>query len=123
MAPHVVRYYTRIGLLSPKRNRNNGYKLFAQSDVARLRFIRKAKMFGYTLAEIAEILNHASHGESPCPMVRSIIEKRIDENRKKLDELIELQKRMECALSDWRGRPDRLPDGDMVCHLIESVVY
>jgi len=122
VAPHVVRYYARIGLLLPKRDSNNGYKLFAQSDVARLRFIRKAKRLGYTLGEIAKILNHASHGESPCPMVRDIIGKRIDENRRKLDELLELQNRMEHALSDWGERPDQLPDGDRVCHLIESVV-
>jgi len=122
VAPHVVRYYARIGLLSPRRDSNNGYKLFAQRDVARLRFIRKAKLLGYTLGEIAQILNHASHGESPCPLVRDIIERRINENRQKLDEMMELQKRMEYALSDWRERPDRLPDGDTVCHLIESVV-
>lgn len=44
VAPHVVRYYTRIGLLSPKRDSKNGYKLFAENDVARLRFICKAKL-------------------------------------------------------------------------------
>lgn len=122
VAPHVVRYYARIGLLSPRRDGNNGYKLFAQRDVARLRFIRKAKLLGYALGEIAKILDHANHGESPCALVRDIIEKRIDENRQKLDELLELQQRMEHALCDWRERPDRLPDGDMICHLIESVV-
>lgn len=122
VAPHVVRYYARIGLLSPARDSNNGYKLFAEGDVARLRFIRKAKLLGYTLGEIAKIFNHASHGESPCPMVRDIIEKRIDENCRKLDELMKLQKRMEQALGDWRVQPDRLPDGDRVCHLIESLV-
>lgn len=120
VAPHVVRYYARIGLLSPGRNHQNNYKLFSRQDIARLNFIRKAKLLGYTLGEIAQILNHAGHGESPCPMVRNIIEKRITENRQKLDELIKLQKRMERALDDWRERPDRLPDGDMVCHLIES---
>ena len=121
VAPHVVRYYARIGLLSPERNSQNGYKLFAQGDVVRLRFIRKAKLLGYTLGEIADILNHAHQGESPCPIVRDIIARRIDENRRKIGELVDLQRRMEKALCDWQEKPDRLPDGDMVCHLIESV--
>lgn len=55
-------------------------------------------------------------------MVREIIERRIDENRQKLTELMELQWRIEHALSDWRERPDRLLDGERVCHLIESVL-
>ena len=120
--PHVVRYYTRIGLLSPSRDSHNGYKLFSREDVGRLRFIRKAKLLGYTLNEIARIIDHAGHGESPCPIVRDIIERRIWENRKKLDELLALQNRMEQALDDWRRRPDKLPDGDMLCHLIESFI-
>lgn len=119
--PHVVRYYTRIGLLSPARDSHNGYKLFSSGDVARLRFIRKAKLLGYTLGEIAKIIDHASHGDSPCPIVRDIIDKRIDENRKKIAELMELQQRMEQARDKWRERPDRLPDGNTVCYLIESL--
>lgn len=120
--PHVVRYYTRIGLLSPKRNSNNGYKLFSLGDVRRVRFIRKAKLLGYTLGEIAKIIDHASQGESPCPVVREIIEKRITENRHKLNELMALQNRMEQALEDWQDQPDKLPDGDMICHLIETAI-
>jgi len=117
----VVRYYTRIGLLSPKRSETNGYKLYEQSDLIRLRFIRYAKDLGFSLNEITEILNHAHHSESPCPMVRDTLAKRIKENRRKLDELVQLQTRMEAALIQWDHMPDKLPDGNSVCHLIESI--
>ncbi len=45
---------------------------------------------------------------------------RIDENRRKLQELMQLQERMEHALEQWRTMPDGVPDGHSVCHLIES---
>lgn len=118
--PHVVRYYARIGLLRPARDPDNGYRRFDNEDLLRLRFIRQARSLGFTLAEIGGILAEADHGTSPCPRVREIIERRIDENRRHIDELLRLQQRMEAALAHWDAMPDGLPDGHSVCHLIES---
>ena len=117
---HVVRYYSRIGLLKPARNPRNGYKQYKDSDVSRLRFIRQAKTLGYTLVEIAGILRESGRGKSPCPMVRDIIGNRIEENRLRLRELAALQRRMERALARWSTLPDGVPDGETVCYLIES---
>lgn len=122
VSPETIRYYLRIGLLNPKRNGKNGYNQFQPKEIGRVRFIRKAKALGYTLKEISEIVSHANDGNSPCPLVRTIIERRIEENRKKLNELTKLQSRMEQAASDWSKRPDKKPDGDSICHLIESFI-
>lgn len=115
---HVVRYYTRIGLLRPTRNPANGYQLFAEAHLKRLRFILQAKALGYTLREIGAIIQEAGRGKSPCPRVREIIERRIADNRQQLKEMQSLQRRMERALHAWA----KMPDGHTVCHLIESVV-
>ena len=120
---HVVRYYTRIGLLKPSRSPRNGYKQYRDSDVSRLRFIRQAKSLGYTLGEITRIFHEASPRSSPCPMVRQIIAGRIEENRSRLNELAALQKRMEHALVEWSKLPDGKPDGESVCYLIESAAH
>jgi DNA-binding transcriptional MerR regulator len=118
--PHVVRYYTRIGLLEPVRDGNNGYKLFNQQDVARIRFVRQAKRLGCTLNEIRQIPRDANRGRSPCPRVRQIIQRHIEANRCRIEEAIALQKRMESAVKRWEAMPDGMPDGHTVCHLIES---
>ncbi len=120
VADHIVRYYTRIGLLKPSRSPHNRYKQYKDSDVSRLRFIRQAKSLGYTLGEIAKIFREVSRRNSPCPLVRQIIAARIKENRSKLNELAALQKRMERALGKWSKLPDRMPEGESVCYLIES---
>jgi len=116
----TVRYYTRIGLLKPSRDLRNGYKQYKQSDKDRLRFIASAKELGFTLAEIEEILDHAVHGDSPCPMVREIVEHRVVENREKLRQLEKLQKRLESALNMWKTLKNENPTGHSVCHLIET---
>lgn len=121
VAPHVVRYYTRIGLLHPASNLQNSYRAYEQLDVARLRFIRQAQSLGFTLKEIAQIFEESRRRKSPCPTVREIIQRRIKENSDELNKLMRLQTRMEKALIQWRKMPDGVPDGETVCHLIESV--
>lgn len=119
--PHAVRYYTRMGLLRPKRNPDNGYRLYKIAEISWLRFVRQAKSLGYTLKEIKEIMHDVDDNASPCPRVREILARRIVENRQHLEELMTLQIRMERALEQWEKMPDGVPDGHSVCHLIESV--
>lgn len=118
--PHVVRYYLRIGLIQPAGQRENGYRYFTPQDANRVRFIRTAKYLGFTLNEIKQITAHADMGESPCDDVRKIIQHRIEENRAKIQQMLKLQERMERTLEDWELMPNGVPDGNSVCHLIES---
>ena len=118
---HVVRYYVRIGLIQPAGQQENGYRLFTSQDATRLRFIRMAKHLGFTLNEIKQITRHADMSESPCDDVRKIIQHRIRENRTKIEEMVKMQARMEQALEQWNLMPNGIPDGNSVCHLIESI--
>ncbi len=120
VSAETIRHYTEIGLLQPKRDPVNGYKLFSQSDVNRVMFIRRAKHLGYTLNEIRQIFEECRKGNSPCPLTREIIERRIGENRRILEQARILQERMEQALAQWQTMPDSMPDGDSICQLIES---
>ncbi|WP_455223202.1 MerR family transcriptional regulator [Kaarinaea lacus] len=121
VTPDTIRHYVRIGLLNPARNQKNGYKLFNGQDKRRVQFICQAKHLGFSLKEIQDILHDAGNKHSPCPRVRNIIQQRIKENRKKLEELMALQTRMEDALKQWESMPDGVPNGQSVCHLIESI--
>ena len=118
--PHAVRYYTRMGLLTPTRNPENGYRQYKPSEVNWMRFIRQAKALGFTLHEIQEIMHDKEEGNSPCPRVRELLQHRIVENRLHLQELLELQDRMEAALLTWSKMPDSKSNSHSVCHLIES---
>ncbi len=118
--PHAVRYYTRMGLLVPTRNPENGYRLFKPDDVHWLCFIRQAKALGYTLQDIQKIMHDKAGGSAPCPRVRKILQHRIIDNRLHLQTLLALQERMEQALLQWATMPDGEPDGYSVCRLIES---
>jgi MerR family transcriptional regulator, Zn(II)-responsive regulator of zntA len=119
----TVRYYTRSGLLKPKQQSKNGYHNYSDNDLARLIFVRKARVLGFGLNEIAEILQMGEHGHSPCPRVREILDERLQDTRQKLKELKTLQLTMERAAKKWAEMPNGTPNGDAVCNLIEAIGY
>ena len=51
----MIRHYEAIGLVRPRRAAN-GYRTYAASDVAVLRFIRHARDFGFPLGEVRRLL-------------------------------------------------------------------
>lgn len=116
----TVRYYVRIGLLKPATNWSNGYKEYDEKDCHRLQFILRAKQLGFSLDDIKIIFVKAGKGKTPCPLVRQIIEKRLAETEKHFKEIGAMRKRMQLALKSWKEKPDMVPTGHMVCHLIES---
>jgi len=115
----TVRHYTRQGLLNPVRDPDNGYQLFDQRDLNRLRFIQRARTLGFSLKEIADILEHADQGDSPCPLVRDLLAARLPQIHARIRELQALAERMERAMRDWSQMPDGTPDGHSICRLIE----
>jgi len=119
---HVIRYYSRIGLLTPERNPDNGYKIFSEKDVERIQFIRKAQSIGFSLDEINQILGYDQQSESPCSMVRQGLRRHIKENQRQIDELIEKRGRMTGVLSIWDAMPDQDLDAKSICHLIDQVM-
>lgn len=52
----ALRFYERRGLLPPSGRRPSGYRLYSQTDLHRLDFIRQAKTLGLTLEAIRELL-------------------------------------------------------------------
>ena len=55
----TVRFYQRRGLLALPERRNSGYREYTEADQWRLAFIRRARLLGFTLGEIRELLGPA----------------------------------------------------------------
>ncbi len=56
-APH---HYDRLGLLKPSRHSRAGYRLYSESEVARLEQIVALKFIGLSLKQIKEVLSRKS---------------------------------------------------------------
>ena len=121
VAAHVVRYYTQRGLLRPARNSRNRYREYAESDLYRLQFVCRAKTVGFTLADIELILRDADRGLAPCAEVRRLVQLRAKENEQRLADAEELQRRIRQAVEAWEAIPDRPPDHQSLCRLIDAL--
>lgn len=118
----TLRHYLRVGLIAPDGRTASGYRTFSERSVARVRFIRGALALGFTLKDAAELVEVGQRGELPCPRARSLLDQRLAEQGRQLDEALRLHRRMQRAVDDWKKRPDGVPDGHSVCGLIEGFV-
>jgi MerR family mercuric resistance operon transcriptional regulator len=74
----TIRYYEREGLLPPPRLAS-GYRVFSDSAVRQVRFIKRAQELGFSLAEIRDLLSlRASAGAGAQDMRRRARAKIID---------------------------------------------
>jgi len=66
----TVRYYERRQLLTPSKRKPSGYRLYGEEAIRRLRFIKNAQALGFTLREIAELLNLRVTSTARCGHVQ-----------------------------------------------------
>lgn len=116
----TVRHYTDIALLRPARNPDNHYRQYSHDDLRRLNFALQARSLGFTLADISLLVEESESGASPCATTRQLIEQRLEDVNKRIEELHRLSRRMRNALHEWEVRPDCAGGDERICVLIAS---
>lgn len=123
-----IRYYERRGLLAPAGRSEAGYRLYTDEEVARLLFIKRAKLLGLTLGEIAELVTLAAEcnqGEV-MPRLEETIDEKLRETRQKLAELSAFQdsllyyRERAVSLKD-RAPSDWYPEDASFCGCLEAI--
>lgn len=104
----TVRYYADIGLVSPVKNNNTGYRDFSEDDVARLQFVSKARKFNFSIQECEELLSLYSDKNRSSREVKALTLEKISEINVKLLELKNLKKQLSFLADNCKGndRPD-----------------
>lgn len=77
----TIRYYQRIGLITEPVKPSQGYRTYPIETLQRIKFIKRAQQLGFSLAEVAELLQL---GEGNCADVRQ----RAEEKRAHIDQQI-----------------------------------
>ena len=52
----TIRFYEREGLLPAPPRRESGYRIYADADLRRVQFLRRAQELGFTLREASDLL-------------------------------------------------------------------
>jgi MerR family transcriptional regulator, thiopeptide resistance regulator len=100
----ALHHYDQLGLLKPLRNGRTGYRLYRDSDFARLEQIVVLKFLGIPLRDIGPLLKAPKSAN-----LRDILQKQrrvLWERRRRLDAAIVAVERAECSLGanepDWK---------------------
>ena len=83
----ALRFYQRKGLVPEPPRTANRYRRFPPETVRRLRFIQRAQAIGFSLAEIAELLELRVDPEADCEAVRERAAVRLREVEEKIHDL------------------------------------
>jgi len=89
----TLRYYEKQGLLTPVSRTQAGYREYDEESLKQLHFIRQAKMVGFSLSEICELLAlRVERDQHSCGDVKSIAEQKIKKIDVKINELNRMRK-------------------------------
>jgi len=104
----MVRHYESLGLLPPVHRTDAGYRQYGDKQIHTLRFIRRARTLGFSMAEIAELLKLWQNQQRASADVKRIalahvadLERRIAEMQAMRQTLAQLA---HCCAGD--SRPD-----------------
>jgi MerR family gold-responsive transcriptional activator of gol and ges genes len=104
----MIRYYEDIELIPPAARSEAGYRAYARNDVHRLRFIRRARDLGFSVAEIGELLGLWNDRSRQSADVKRLAQAHIVELEDRIRHLREmadtLQELIGCCAGD--ERPD-----------------
>lgn len=96
--PKTIRYYEQIELLPKPARTTSGYRVYAESDVETILFIKRAQWLGLSLDEIRQIIHLHRDGHCPCDHVQSLLQKHVEVLDRKIAELESLKSEVQAVL-------------------------
>jgi DNA-binding transcriptional MerR regulator len=83
----TLRYYERRGIIKEPQRTLGGHRLYPEQAVTTLRIVKTAQRLGFTLAEVAELLEVGKHHYGAPAGLHARIDAKITEVDQKLGEL------------------------------------
>lgn len=111
----TIRYFERIGILSEPPRTEGGHRVYDESHVRTLSFVRRARSLGFTPEEVRTILDLGGPGKASCAEVREIAAHHLEQVRSKIADLVEIERLLADTIRHCSGR--REPE----CAVIELI--
>lgn len=104
----MIRHYEAIGLL-PKVARTFGnYRVYRDTDIHTLRFVRRARALGFSMGDIKELLSLWQNKSRSSASVKKVAGQHVEELKRRLAELTAMVRTLEHLARHCQGdhRPD-----------------
>jgi Cu(I)-responsive transcriptional regulator len=104
----MVRHYESLGLLPRVARTDSGYRQYSEADVHTLRFIKRARDLGFSMAEIAELVALWQNRRRASASVKRIAQQHVTDLTQRIEAMQAMQRTLNQLLHHCHGdeRPD-----------------
>ncbi len=111
----MVRYYESLGLLRPVARTDSGYRQYSEAEVHTLRFIKRARDLGFSMAEIGELVGLWQNRRRASANVRKVAQRHADDLAQRIAAMQEMQGTLQHLIRCCHG--DERPE----CPILEDL--
>jgi len=100
----TIRYYERVRMLAAPPRTAGGRRVYDETDLRILVFIRRSRELGFSLDEIRALLRLGGPEKASCREVREIAAHHLEDIRSKLGDLKKLERLLSKTVARCSGR-------------------
>jgi MerR family transcriptional regulator, mercuric resistance operon regulatory protein len=104
----TIRYYERIKMLPAPPRTASGRRIYGETDLRVLAFIRRARELGFSLEEVRALLRLGAPGTATCLEVKEVAAHHLRDIRAKMVDLAKLERLLAKTIARCSG--NRVPD-------------
>jgi MerR family transcriptional regulator, copper efflux regulator len=113
----MVRHYESLGLLPRIARTDAGYRQYGDTEVHTLRFIRRARDLGFSMAEIGELLKLWQNRRRASADVRRIAQRHVADLERRIADMDSMKRTLQHLVHGCRG--DERPD----CPILDELAH
>ena len=99
----MIRHYEQIKLLQPAGRTAAGYRQYDEADIERLKFIRRARLLGFSIRQIDELLSLWQNPHRSSRAVKRVAQQHLQDVEHKMRELALMQATLQQMISACPG--------------------
>ena len=111
----TIRYFERIGTIKTPSRTEGGHRVYDESHLRSIGFIRRARALGFTPKEVRDILTLGGPGNACCDEVRDIADHHLHQVRTKMADLAHIERLLAATIDRCSG------DHDPDCAVIDMI--
>ncbi len=109
----LIRHYESIGLIPKAQRTDSGYRVYSETDIQFLRFIKRSRKLGFSMKEIKKLINLWRNKSRASKDVKTLALNHIRDLETKIIELEDMVKNLKALAKNCHG--DQRPE----CPIIE----
>lgn len=99
----MIRYYEQTGLIPAANRTASGYRNYSDTDVHMLRFVRRARDLGFSVAEIGDLLGLWRDETRKSSEVKRLAQGHVEELERKISALQDMVNTLSVLIGSCRG--------------------